>query len=247
LKKDVQILAMVSIVLLQACRASSTRGNYNFCVQKQCVADCRVVEKSIESKDDFRTPLTSTSKFPGGDYFSLSRRTEANRALPMTSQNWPRLPISPTTPAAAAISSSNSSRGSWSITGSVRQFMSGVQDTLKDGLSTPSSDHMTHGAPIPVPGGKPIHPTATSPRHGRDSSIHSTGSIPRSWGDNPASNSAKGTIVFSSVGHVRRSTFSQITNSRITIPEKKILIFDELTEERYVFCAVSSYLSMIID
>lgn len=119
--------------------------------------------------------------------------------------------------------------------------MSGVQDSLKDGLSTPSNDHMTHGAPIPVPGSKRIHSTATSPLHGKDSSIHSTGSMPRSWGDNQVSNSssAKAAIAFSSAGHVRRSTFSQITNSRITIPEKKILVFDEVAEERYVFYDVS--------
>lgn len=106
--------------------------------------------------------------------------------------------------------------------------MSGVQDSLKDGLSTPSSDHTIHGAPVPVPRGEKTHRGATSPRYGRDTATHSTGS--KSWGDSLAS-SPKANIVFSYAGHARRSTFSQVNNPRVVIQEK-ILPFDGLTEER---------------
>ena len=81
--------------------------------------------------------LTSPGRPGNVDYFSLAKPT-----MPSTSASFPWAIPSPRVPLPApSISSSNSSRGSWSSlfnTGTVRQFMSGVQDTLKEGLLTPS-------------------------------------------------------------------------------------------------------------
>ena len=193
--------------------------------------------KSPENNDDSKTPLTSASKFPGGDYFSISLHRDGHRTIPGVSPNRHRLPSSPISPSAgAALSSSNPSRGSWSSlfnTGSVRQFMSGMQDTIKDGLATPAGDTLTAlGAPIPVPGGQKGHWGATSPRYGIDGSHHSTTSTSKSWADVSAPSSTKAAITFSSAGHVRRATLSQVASPRIVIPEKKLLVFDEIAEER---------------
>ena len=81
-----------------------------------------------------------TPKLVSGDYFSLSEAT-ARPSPPV----WPRHHHQPSPiplPLAPSLSSSGPSgaRASWSSlfnTGSVRQFMSGVQDTLKEGLTTP--------------------------------------------------------------------------------------------------------------
>jgi len=79
-----------------------------------------------------------------------------SQPLPQTDLVYHHLPPAPPVP--SVLSSSNSSQRSWSSlfnTGSVRQFMTGVQDTLKDGLMTPAGEILTdHGAPIPVPGGR---------------------------------------------------------------------------------------------
>ena len=113
--------------------------------------------------------------------------------------------------------------------------MSGMQDTFKDGLATPTDDSLTNrGAPIPVPGGQKMQPVAASPRYGMDASSHSMSVVSKSWSDNPASRSSKVAIAFSSAGHTRRPTFSQIISPRIEIPEKKLLVFDDIAEEKYV-------------
>jgi len=119
-EKDIQLLAMLAMLVLQ-----TEHG--------------RVLPRSVGAKKE--TNLNSvplTSRGGGVDYFSLVKPT--NPPSPM-SFAWARVP-SPKPPALApSISSSNSSRGSWSSlfnTGTMRQFMTGVQDSLKEGLLTPS-------------------------------------------------------------------------------------------------------------
>lgn len=100
-----------------------------------------VLPKSVNvTKESNSAPLTSPPA-SDVDYFSLKKPTAP--ASPV-SFAWtsPKAP-----PHLPSVSSSNSSRGSWSSlfnTGTVRQFMSGVQDTLKEGLLTPSE------VPLPV-------------------------------------------------------------------------------------------------
>ena len=195
-------------------------------------------EKSPEIKSDPKAPLTSASIFPGGDYFSPSLRGDGNRPIPATSLNTHRVPSSPIGPlASATLSSSNSSRGSWSSlfnTGSVRQFMSGVQDTFKDGL-TPMGDILTTpGAPIPVPAQQKNSQRTTPARYTIDPS-HSTKLISKSWDHNALPGTTKAVISFSSAGHVRRATYSLAISPKVVIPEKKVTVFDKIAEEKYVF------------
>ena len=83
------------------------------------------------------------------DYFSLTKSTlsPSNPASP----EWPRLPSSVASSTTSSFSSSNSSRGSWSSlfnTGTMRQFMNGMQGSLKEGLSAPTEIVPSHGIPI---------------------------------------------------------------------------------------------------
>lgn len=118
------MLAMLSMIVLQAWHALSfvaRDSNLN------------------ESRNSIASPMTATPKFGNVDYFSLSRGLE-DRASPV-SPTWSRFSPSPVLPPSApSLSSSTSSRGSWSSlfhAGSMKQFMTGVQDTFKDGLATP--------------------------------------------------------------------------------------------------------------
>lgn len=172
------------------------------------------------------------------DYFSLSRRKDKPNS-PL-SPTWPRLPSSPPAPSLTpTLSSSSSSRGSWSSlfnTGSMRQFMSGVQDTLNVGLNTPAETNTgLNGASIPVPrGDRPQRGTGSPGPRRRGPWRDPTTPVPisKSWTDTPLS-SGKPTISFSSTGN-RRPTLSQTISSTRTISEKRVLVFDEPPPERFV-------------
>ena len=122
-EKDVQMLAMLSMLVLQ------TEFGAN-------LAPGMRVRNT--------TPITSlTSRMASVDYFSLTKPPV--NILGPNSPEWPSSPVAPSiTP---SFSSSNSSRGSWSSlfnTGTVRQFMNGV-GSLKEGLSTPTEIIPSHG------------------------------------------------------------------------------------------------------
>ena len=123
-EKDVQMLAMLSMLVLQ------TELGAN-------------LAPGMRVKNT--TPITSlTSRMASVDYFSLTKPPV--NILGPNSPEWPSSPVAPSiTP---SFSSSNSSRGSWSSlfnTGTVRQFMNGVQGSLKEGLSTPTEIIPSHG------------------------------------------------------------------------------------------------------
>lgn len=169
------------------------------------------------------------------DYFSLARPSPR-------SPNWPRLPSSPTAPL-IPLSSSNSSRGSWSSlfnSGSVRQFMTGVQDTLKEGLTTPEILQFSASSEgsIPVRRGDrtlrgPDSPASRRRGYWKDSSLPSPSTGSKSWNETLPT-SAKGMIPFSSAGH-RRSVFSQLASHKPAMLEKRIFVFDEpRSDERSV-------------
>ena len=123
-EKDVQMLAMLSMLVLQ----TELRDN---------LASRMRVKNTTPN-----TPLTSG--MASVDYFSLTKPP-----VNILRSNFPEWPSSPAAPSITpSFSSSNSSRGSWSSlfnTGTVRQFMNGVQGTLKEGLSTPSEIISGHG------------------------------------------------------------------------------------------------------
>ena len=228
------MLAMIAVVLLQANRHPSHPGIPPSLAYNNST-DCMIDTKSPNSLDEFRTPLTSRPKFPGGGYFNLSRRRDPLHSNASTPPVWPR-PSSPAPPLAATSSSSSSSRGSWSSlfnTGSMRHFMSGMQDTLKDGLATPTVENSTPpDASTLVPGGEQSQrePASLINTNGRNSILPNS-NVSKGWGESLAPGAA---TAFSPPGHIRRSTFSQGMNPRVTIPEKRILIFDEIVEEEYV-------------
>ena len=123
-EKDVQMLAMLSMLVLQ----TDLRAN---------------LAPRMRVKNT--TPITAlTPRRASVDYFSLTK-TPVN-ILGTNSPEWPSSPVAPSiTP---SFSSSTSSRGSWSSlfnTGTVRQFMNGVQGSFKEGLSTPTDIILTQG------------------------------------------------------------------------------------------------------
>ncbi|KAJ7500604.1 hypothetical protein B0H11DRAFT_784912 [Mycena galericulata] len=230
--KDIQMLAMLSMIVLQGCRIGSN-----------------VYTKSPEVR---RTP---TPKSGPVDYFSISRSTSVGNTgrLSPISPTWPRLTASP--PLASnqpTLSTSNSSRGSWSSlfnAGSMRQFMSGVQDSLKDGLITPSDT----AAPISIPVSKSdrIHRGPDSPlprRRGywRESGLPSPSAVSKSWHET-SSPGAKHTVSFSSAGH-RRPPFSQFTTSTDAIHETRVVVYDlpvEQTSDVFPAMTIVEFLSHI--
>jgi WD repeat-containing protein 59 len=169
------------------------------------------------------------SKFRSLDYFSLSRTKNSQVGhIPTT---WTRsLP----TVSAPALSPSISSRGSWSSlfnTGSVRQFMSGMQDTLKDGLltstETPSGITTFPGGLIPLRKVAQVPHALDSPRSKR-SSMQSGTPASKSWSDSLPSS----LTTFSSAGHTGSPAISQMMGSRKSGMEHRVLVFDQPTHQR---------------
>lgn len=214
------MLAMISAIVLQACHGSPAPGTL----------------KSPELHYTDGTPMALSPKTFGGiDYFSVLR-SNTGPVSPI-SPTWPRPPSSTAIlPLGPSLSSSNSSRGSWSSlfgTSSVRQFMSGVQDTLKDGLTTPSeippSVSGASGASIPVPKGGRVYrgPDSPLPRRRstwRDPSLHSPTVVSKSWNE-VLPLSGKLAISFSSAGH-RQSAFSRMNTPQDAIHEKRVIVVD---------------------
>ncbi|KAF9218601.1 hypothetical protein BS17DRAFT_741950 [Gyrodon lividus] len=208
---DVQMLAVISVVLLKAYVSS--------------------VEQPTTQTPSTKESSPTVSKNEN-DYFSLLRPKDSRAAA--LSPGWPRLPsTSPTAsnyPAGSSLSTSNSSRGSWSSlfnTGSVRQFMSGVQDSISTPLDT-----LPGRLSVPIPGAESVLRLRNpeSPRHkgGRDQS--STASpISKSWSETQVTPLNRPSP-FSVASHGRRPTFSQVISPKQVIQEKKLIIIEEESE-----------------
>lgn len=225
IEKDVQMLAMIAMLVLQTEHST-------------------VVHPSMGRRTESFTPVPHVSipsRFGSMDYFSLTKAI--NTTSPM-SPAWPRLPSPITAPLAPSVSSSNSSRGSWSSlfnTGSaVRQFMNGVQDTFKDGLTTPTETMTTtpsldlpqHGASRSaekLPRGQDT--AMYDPRRKRirkDSSLHSPTLVSKSWNDGATNSSKVMSSSFSSAGQKNPS-------SNLFMTEKRTVVFEPpIYEETYV-------------
>ncbi|KAG6865819.1 hypothetical protein C0991_011438 [Blastosporella zonata] len=245
--KDIQMLAMLSVLLLQT-------------------YDLIVSNSSATVSLDGIDISNGTPKFGGMDYFSLSRGPQTERP-PM----WPRRPSTPTVPQqqlGTSVPSSTSSRGSWSSlfnTGSMRQFMSGVQDSLKEGLTTPLEGPAS-ASPSPANASagttRPrlqmtLQAEATRrPRPQRKeqgmlgpepkSPSSPSTSTSKSWNE-PGSYPLKASPSFSSVsaGHNRRTPLAQVTdpsNTRV-VGYKKTIVFEppiEVVPEKFVAVSAPS-------
>lgn len=210
--RDVQMLAMMSAIMLQT--------NY-----------AKALPPSIRRKIPTTTPLPSSSLRSSGaggvDYFSL----KAKHPNPTTFTAWARIP-SPVVPThTPALSSSNlSSRGSWTSffgTGTMRQFMSGMQDSFKDGLGTPgeeSNKQLT--AKVDSPGSGSIPRGKPQQRTRKDSPNMSPALGSRSWNDNNSQSSTNLSGSYSS-GHKQPS----IRFSESSHQEKRSIVFEPPVHE----------------
>lgn len=119
------MLAMFSVLVLQACNQTAVAMNTDEIVQQNTAV------------------MTNATKFSGIDYFSLAKSGDGRRTSSPTSPMHSRFPITPQAmalPATPSLSSSTSSRGSWSslfIPGNVGRFMTGMQDTLANPNESP--------------------------------------------------------------------------------------------------------------
>ncbi|KAF7373833.1 WD-REPEATS-REGION domain-containing protein [Mycena sanguinolenta] len=212
--KDLQMLAMLSMIVLQGCRTTRPL--------------------SVKAKSPVLVG-TSTPKYAGMDYFSLSRTSPGNTTGRMSpvSPTWPRLTASPpVTSGQAPLSASNTSRGSWSSlfnAGSMRQFMSGMQESLKDGLTTPSEPPATSTIPVPnkidrISRG-PDSPLPRRRAYWRDSGLPSPSSVSKSWNEATSPAVKQVAVSFSSAGH-RRPVSSRTSTQKEAIHEARVTLLD---------------------
>lgn len=218
---DVQMLAMLGIILLRAFAS---------------------LPDTVPNTPSANDP-SSISPTPEEDYFSFVRR-KGPRATAL-SPGWPRLSsTSPTAPPlmASSLSMSNTSRGSWSSlfnTGSMRQFMSGVQESIStplsiDTLQLPTRTPMP--TPLPLPGSESAGsvvlrlPNLDAPRRGK--TLMSP--VSKSWSDTSVLSTLAPAVPLSPSVRGRRPTFSQVISPKQVIQEKRLVIEEELIEEKPV-------------
>ncbi|KAG1808625.1 uncharacterized protein BJ212DRAFT_1382131 [Suillus subaureus] len=218
---DVQMLAMLGIILLRAFAS---------------------LPDTVPNTPSASDP-SSISPTPEEDYFSFVRRKGPRAAA--LSPGWPRFSsTSPTAPPlmASSLSLSSSSRGSWSSlfnTGSMRQFMSGVQESIStplsiDTLQLPTRTPMP--TPLPLPGSESAGsvvlrlPNLDTPRRGKVSTLMSP--VSKSWSDTPVLSTLAPVVPLSPAIHRRRPTFSQVISPKEVIHEKRLVIKEEPIEEK---------------
>ncbi|KZT72699.1 hypothetical protein DAEQUDRAFT_596441 [Daedalea quercina L-15889] len=122
---------------------------------------------------------------------------------------WSRTLPSPTV-VAPPLASPSSSRGSWSSlfnTNSMKHFMTGPKSRM----------------PIPLPEGGHFRRDYPSPNRGhrQDSSVQPAPPITKSWSEAPNMSSLSSAVTFSSAGHTRRPTFSQVLSAPRGGPDQK--------------------------
>ncbi|KAJ3517825.1 hypothetical protein NLJ89_g245 [Agrocybe chaxingu] len=212
-EKDIQMLAMLAVVVLQTQHGS-------------------VVQPNLGRKKS-NTPTTAVPGRTGGvDYFSLTKASNFSSPI---SPAWPHMPSPIPPPLAPSLSSSNSSRGSWSglfNTGNVRQFMNDVQYSFKEGLTTPTE------VPLSTPD---VHyfasksaerlqrapdsprPQSNRRRARKDSSLYSPTVVSKSWNEGATHSLRPLTTSFSSAGYKRPSL--RFVDSNPFIHEKHVVVF----------------------
>ena len=113
--------------------------------------------------------------------------------------------------------------------------MSGVQDTLKDGLlpsaEIPSGRMVLQGGLIPARKAAQSSRIPDSPLT-KKYSIHAVAPVSKSWSDAPPSSLVK-TASFSSAGHVAASAVLQMISPKDPSSEQRVLVFDEPVHERF--------------
>lgn len=231
---------MLGIILLRAFASLPDTGKPFLFARRSILSDNITVPNTPSANDP-----SSISPTPEEDYFSFVRR-KGSRAAAL-SPGWPRLSsTSPTAPPlmASSLSMSNTSRGSWSSlfnTGSMRQFMSGVQESIStplsiDTLQLPTRTPMP--TPLPLPGSESAGsvvlrlPNLDTPRRGK--TLMSP--VSKSWSDTSVLSTLAPAVPLSPSVRGRRPTFSQVISPKQVIQEKRLVIEEELIEEKYTIC-----------
>jgi WD repeat-containing protein 59 len=195
----------------------------------QSCSSHRVTDTSHSPSTKDTSPIISKNE---GDYFSLAKTKDPRAAI--MSPVWPRLPsTSPTTASyavATSLSLSNSSRGSWSSlfnTGSVRQFMSGVHESISTPLDT-----LPGKISISIPHPEPILrlPNIDAPRQLRmRDQAPSVSPISKSWSETQMASNRQ--TPFPIASHGRRPERSQAANAKQIIQEKKLIVLEEESQQ----------------
>ncbi|KAF4623173.1 hypothetical protein D9613_001382 [Agrocybe pediades] len=220
--KDVQMLGMVAMLILQ-----TPHGLIQ-------------LEPPQPNEHKEPSPVVPHTRIGSVDYFSFTKA--ASSTTPM-SPGWPRLPSSPALPQpplAPSISSSTSSRGSWSSlfnTGSMRQFMNGVHDTIQGGSTTPNGPltptfDIQQSLSRKHSGGQESTGSGGGSKKDRlrkDSSLASpaTTTASRSWNDNVGGPSKHVSATVGTKGHKPSLRFASNTARN----GKKVVIFEAPPEE----------------
>ncbi|KIY44139.1 hypothetical protein FISHEDRAFT_52764 [Fistulina hepatica ATCC 64428] len=134
--KDVQMLAMLSTLILQSLNQMSLP-----------ISGGTPKSPALGASTEPHSPQSASHAQVSRDYFASSRSNTASG-----SQSWLHSPTQLNFP--LNMSSSNSSKGSWSSLlnpTTVRQMMATVQDSFKDGFSASGEVSSTSEHPIPVP------------------------------------------------------------------------------------------------
>ncbi|KAF9266957.1 hypothetical protein L218DRAFT_857464 [Marasmius fiardii PR-910] len=213
-QKDIQMLAMVAVVLLQA-----------FPSRSRSPKSTQTPKSSLSSAP--YTGIMLMTRF--GDYFSIPRRkSAAHRVSPISPIANVRGPASPILP-----SLSNGARHPWPgllNAGGIRQLVTDVQDSPK-APSSPSgaipSITPPH-TPLPIRGGALHEPDSPIPRHRgprRDSALSS---ISKSWTD--TFSSGKASVTFSSEEYRLPARVSGRTNKE-NRKQSTIVLHDQITKE----------------
>lgn len=196
------------------------------------VFDHRVAAATRSPSAKEASPTASKSEY---DYFSLSRSKDPRAAV--LSPAWPRLPsTSPTTnnyAVGSSLSTSSSSRGSWSSlfnTGSVRQFMSGVHESISTPLDI-SPGKMT----VSIPQRETVLrlPNIDSPRPlRRRDQASNVSPISKSWSETQMVSPLNRHSASSSASFGRRPERTQAVNAKQAIQEKKLIVLEEEPQQR---------------
>ena len=220
------MLAMLAVVLLKACTSSAEQCEYVRLYRNPAFNPRVSVTTHIPSTKEI-SPTVSKNEF---DYFSLSRSKDPLAAI--LSPAWPRLPsTSPTTTnyvVGSSLSTSNSSRGSWSSlfnTGSVRQFMSGVHESISTPLDT-----LPGKITVPIPQHETTLrlPNLDSPRHlRRRDRISTISPISKSWSETQMVSPLDRQSSSSSPSYGRRPERSHAVDAKQAIQEKKLIVLEE--------------------
>ncbi|KAI0056151.1 hypothetical protein BV25DRAFT_1814563 [Artomyces pyxidatus] len=205
--KDIQMLAILAVLLLKMYHPPPPP-------EKPAV---RVVSP----------PSAILQRTSSGEQFSTLRRRKDSRPAPLSPGGWMRPASSPTTNLVSTSLSSMSSRGSWSslfVSGSVRQLMTGGQDSMHLHASDQSNENLASPG-IPVPGGGRMTRGSDIRLSGSDSPLRFPSPL-KSWQETSGTSVKMPGAFPSTVTLSRSRTYSQVAVAKTITREKTLVVVD---------------------